>query len=245
MYHSISGGRSALKISPSLFAEQVDWLRANARVVPLDEVADLLAGGRPLPDRAVVLTFDDGFADFYTDAAPILRRANLPATVFLTTGFCGRTNRWPGQPDWVEEQPLLSWDQVAELAQQGFAFGSHTVNHPALAEVAPEEAEAEIVQSKEKITARLGRPVELFCYPYGSCNAPVRAIAGRHYRAACSTQTALCSAADDLMLLPRVDAHLVRHPALFRRMFTSSFPLYLKARKKIRQLRGHEPRLVN
>ena len=91
-YHSISEGHSPLQISPSLFAEQMQWLHANVRVAPLAEVVRALVDHRPLPERTVVLTFDDGFADFYSSAAPVLRRLKLPATIFVPTGLCGRTS---------------------------------------------------------------------------------------------------------------------------------------------------------
>src|SRR5260370_4219213 len=129
-YHSISHGDSPLKISPELFAEQMEWLRGNARVVSLSEIVAALASRRPLPERAVVLTFDDGFQDFYVSAAPLLHRWGLPATVFLATGCCGRTNGWPGQPDWVGREPLLNWEHVAELAREGVSFRPHHLSHP-------------------------------------------------------------------------------------------------------------------
>src|SRR5208283_4540263 len=96
-YHSISEGDSPLEISPSLFTEQMEWLRANVRVAPLGEVGGALTERKPLPERTVVLTFDDGYSDFCSSAAPVLRRLKLPATIFVPTGFCGATSGWPGQ----------------------------------------------------------------------------------------------------------------------------------------------------
>jgi len=165
-YHSISYGDSPLKISPELFATQMKWLRDNTRVVPLGEIVAALASHSPLPERTVVLTFDDGFQDFYLSAAPLLHRWALPATVFLATGYCGRTNSWPGQPDWVSQQPLLSWEQIAELAMQGFSFGAHSVSHPVLTRLPVVEAQQEIMQCKSQIASHVAQPVEFFCYPY-------------------------------------------------------------------------------
>jgi peptidoglycan/xylan/chitin deacetylase (PgdA/CDA1 family) len=237
-YHSISGGASPLCISPSLFAEQVDWLKANARVIPLAELAELIVSGRPLPPRTVVLTFDDGFLDFHSQAAPVLRGAGLPATIFLPTAFCGATNRWPGQPDWAEEQPLMAWEHIRELVGQGFTFGAHSVTHPILTEIPDSAAQQEILSAKQEIERRTGHQVEFFCYPYGRWNAHVRALVGAYYRAACSTRTALLSGQSDLLALPRVDVHLVRQPALFQRLFATWFPAYLSARRTLRSLRG-------
>src|SRR5260370_21606189 len=103
---------------------------------------------RPLPERTVVFTFDDGFQNFCVSAAPLLHRWGLPATVFLATGYCGRTNGWPGQPDWVDREPLLNWEHVAELARQGFGFGAHTVSHPVLPPLPAGEAQRPTLQGK-------------------------------------------------------------------------------------------------
>ena len=102
-YHSISEGDPPLQISPSLFAEQMEWLQANVRVASLGEVVDALTERKPLPERTVVLTFDDGYSDFYSSAAPVLRRLKFPATIFVPTGFLRWREYfvptvWMGQP---------------------------------------------------------------------------------------------------------------------------------------------------
>jgi len=237
-YHSISPGNSPLKISPSLFAEQMEWLRANARVAPLGEVVAVLADGKTLPERTVVLTFDDGFRDFHFAAAGVLRRLGFPATIFLPTAYCGKSNSWPGQPDWVDREALLDWPQVAELARDGFQFGAHSVNHLDLTALAPEEAETEIAGSKAEIEQHTRQPVEFFAYPYGRWNSSVRALVRRHCRGACATAAGVVEPAADPLALPRADAHYVRSPARFRMLFTARFVAYLAARRLIRRLRG-------
>jgi len=236
-YHSISHGDSPLKISPELFAEQMEWLRDNARVVSLSEIVAALASHRPLPERTVVLTFDDGFQDFYTSAAPLLHRWALPATVFLATGYCGRTNSWPGQPDWVNQQPLLSWEQVAELAMQGFSFGAHSVSHPVLTRLPVVEAQQEIMQCKSQIEEHVGQPVEFFCYPYGRWNPAVRNMVNQRYKGACTTIARAISSGSDLFALPRADVHYLRHRGLFRSLFRGHFLAYLATRRFIRRIR--------
>ncbi len=236
-YHSISHGDSPLKISPELFAEQMEWLRDNARVVSLGEIVAALATRKPLPERTVVLTFDDGFQNFCVSAAPLLHRWGLPATVFLATGHCGRTNGWPGQPDWVDREPLLNWEQVAELARQGFSFGAHSVSHPVLTRLPVVEAQREILQSKAQIEERVGQPVEFFSYPYGHWNPAVRNIVNRHYKGACATVAGVIDPSSDLFALPRADAHYVRHRGLFRTLFTGRFLAYLATRRLIRRVR--------
>src|SRR5271157_646480 len=163
-YHSISEGDSPLEVSPSLFAEQMEWLRANVRVAPLGEVVGALTEGKPLPQRTVVLTFDDGYSDFYSSAAPVLRRLKLPATIFVPTAFCGGTSGWPGQSAWVNPQPLLDWHQVAALAKEGFSFGAHSITHPALPGLSTEEAKHEIGGSRAELEEHTGQKVEFFAY---------------------------------------------------------------------------------
>lgn len=246
-YHSVSQGDSALKISPALFTEQMEWLQANVRVATLAEVVSALAARRSLPERTVVLTFDDGFRDFYSSAAPVLRRLRLPATIFLPTGYCGRTNGWPGQPNWVTEEALLDWGQVTELSREGFSFGGHSVNHPVLTLLSVEKAEQEIVGSKAQIQERTRQSVEFFAYPYGRWNPAVRNIVLRHYRAACATAAGVVQPNADPFALPRADANYVRHPALFRILFTAPFIAYLAGRRLIRRVRrqpeGFYPRI--
>lgn len=236
-YHSISEGDSPLSVSPELFAEQMEWLHDNVRVATLREVVVPLAEHRPLPERTVALTFDDGFRDFYTSAAPVLRRLDLRATVFLPTGHCGKTNKWAGQPQWVAERALLDWAQIIELAKDGFDFGSHSISHPNLTALSGEEAENEIAGSKAQIEERVGRRVTMFAYPYGRWSSFVRDIVSRHYQGACSTGAGVVEANADPFALPRVDVHYVRHPALFRMAFTGSFRAYLVARRLIRRIR--------
>ncbi|MCL4523060.1 MAG: polysaccharide deacetylase family protein [Acidobacteria bacterium] len=236
-YHSISDGRTPLEISPALFAAQMEWLKGNARVLSLEELVALLVKRSPMAARAVVLTFDDGFRDFHAAAAPVLRKLGLSATVFLPTSFLGRSNAWPGQPSWVTPQPLMDWAEIRELADQGFAFGSHSVSHPDLTALNATELEFELEKSKREIELRINRPAEFFCYPYGRWKADVRAAVARHYRGACSTGAGVVEPDADPYALPRVDAHYVRSMSWFRRMFTRRFEAYIAARRTIRRLR--------
>jgi peptidoglycan/xylan/chitin deacetylase (PgdA/CDA1 family) len=240
-YHSIAEGDSPLKISPTLFAQQMDWLVASQNVInvaPLSDLADAWGHLDRLAPRTVILTFDDGYADFYTHAAPVLLKHKLPATVFLPTSFVGRSNAWPGQPAWVKEEPLMNWQQIRELAEAGTDFGSHTVSHPDLTALSPEQVERELAESKQEIEQRTGRKVEHFCYPYGKWNAAVREAIARHFRAACSTIAGTVRDTDDHRLLPRVDAHYLRDRMWFRAMFTRRFEAYIAARRLVRRVRG-------
>lgn len=237
-YHSIADGPSPLEIPPAIFAQQMDWLRSNARVMPLRELVDALVIHKPLPARTVVLTFDDGFRDFHAAAAPVLLRLGLPATVFLPTMYVGGINDWPGQPAWVVPQALMSWSEIRELAEQGIEFGSHSVTHPDLTTLRATDFLGEYDRSKEEIESHTGRPADFFCYPYGRWNQMVRDALEERYRGACSTGAGVVEADADPFALPRVDAHYVRNMNRFRTLFTDSFVRYVTMRRWIRRLRG-------
>ncbi len=237
-YHSIAGGGSPIEIPPEMFAQQMDWLAGHFRVAPLAEVVDALRAHHPLPERTVVLTFDDGFADFFSVAAPVLLRHRLPATVFLPTAYLGKTSAWPGQPAWVKTAPLLSWEQVRELSAAGIDFGAHSVSHPALTALGPADVEKELAESREEIETHTGRPAAFFCYPYGLWNPAVRRCAQQHFRGACSTAAGAVEPDADPYALPRVDAHYLRNRRWFRSLFTQRFRSYVAARRIIRRIRG-------
>jgi len=238
MYHSIAEGDSPLQVPPPLFAQQMEWLHTNARVLPLAEMVTALVGKQTLPERAVVLTFDDGFADFAAHAAPVLLRLGFPATVFLPTQYCGGSNNWPGQPAWVKPEPLLSWAEVRRLAAEGIGFGAHTRSHCRLSEIPVAVAKEEIRLSQEDIATHAGIAADFFCYPYGMWNRQVRDLVALSYKGACSTMAAPVSSGADPFALPRVDAHYLRRTSLFRSLFTPRFRAYVWARRMVRRLRG-------
>lgn len=175
--------------SPKQFSAQMQWLAANGyRGVTLSEGLATLTSTRkteharrsqtldPRPSKLVVLTFDDGYRDFYTAAAPILRKHRFTATMFLPTGFIGDDRRkfCPSTGHSIKDQKskikngreCLTWAEVAELHTQGIEFGSHTVNHPKLIEMPRSEVELEIRNSKREIECRLRAPCTTFAYPY-------------------------------------------------------------------------------
>jgi peptidoglycan/xylan/chitin deacetylase (PgdA/CDA1 family) len=236
-YHSISWGPPPLCIAPSLFAWQMEWLSHHAHVITINEVQEWLAGKQVLPPHSVVLTFDDGYADFCAEAAPVLRALGFRATVFLPTGFIGKRSNWRRQPADMVDLPMLSWSQVGKLAEQGICFGSHTVNHADLVELSEAEVERECAASKSEIEAHTSSPARFFCYPYGKWNTAVRSVVARYYSAACTAALAPIERGAHLLALPRLDAYYVRPPALFERLFTRQLNGYLWFRRALRRLR--------
>lgn len=167
MYHSISAvanesaaGYFGTTTSPSRFEEQMRFLHENGySTLSLEEVQHRLANSSD-QTRPVVITFDDGFEDFYTDAFPILEQYGFSATMFLPTGYIGNSNLK------FKDKFCLSWGQVCELSAIGQRFGSHTVSHPQLRQIIPADRIRELQESKNGIEQALGKPVNSFSYPY-------------------------------------------------------------------------------
>jgi peptidoglycan/xylan/chitin deacetylase (PgdA/CDA1 family) len=167
MYHSISDnlfGKShpyyQINTSPQVFARQMRWLRSNGyRTLDLTQMWAGMEAGQDL-SKTVVITFDDGYRDFYTDAFDALRQCGFTATIFLAT------DRIKDSSVRIEGVDYLTWAEVVELHAAGIRFGSHTVTHPDLRSLGPEQIEYEVGYSKEIIEQKLGAPVESFSYPF-------------------------------------------------------------------------------
>ena len=172
MYHSISSDDEKgvhpyyrVNTSPEVFEKHMEHLFSNGySVIGLDSVPLLFQeeNNQTLNqiNRYVVITFDDGFRDFYLQAFPILRKFGFTATVFLATGFIGVGS------DKFKGKEFLEWSEVRTLAQEGISFGSHTVTHPQLRSLEKERVKKEIKTSKEEIEEQIGKSVKMFSYPY-------------------------------------------------------------------------------
>ena len=247
MYHSISQHASRkfkpFAVSPELFAEHMAYLHQHAFTpVTVKQLAQALAQEQSLlPERPVVLTFDDGFADFFTDALPVLKRFNFTATLYVTTGFINGTSRWL-QHEGEASRPMLTWQQLAEISRQGIECGAHSHSHPQLDTLPIAEATREIVQSKQLLEEQLGLDITSFAYPFGYYTHAVQKqvqVAG--FTSACAVKFALSSPASDLFALARLmilsDTNVEAFAALLRKGSSSVITtLYTRARTPVWQL---------
>jgi peptidoglycan/xylan/chitin deacetylase (PgdA/CDA1 family) len=168
MYHSISDNLFGMShpyfhinTLPEVFSQQMRWLRnAGYRAIDLKQAWMDLQAGTDL-SRTIVITFDDGYRDFYTTALPILKQCGFAATMFLAT------DRIRNTPARIEGADYLTWSDVRELHAEGIRFGSHTVSHPDLRSLGPDQLEYELGHSKEVIEQHLGIAVDSFSYPFG------------------------------------------------------------------------------
>jgi peptidoglycan/xylan/chitin deacetylase (PgdA/CDA1 family) len=144
-----------LSVTPANFAAQMNALeRAGYEPITPSDLAAALRGAHGLPPRPVLLTFDDGYEDFYTAAAPVLREHHFRAINYVITGRVGAGS-------------YMTWPQIVELDRDGFTFGAHTVTHPDLNRLPFDAAVREMRESKRDLEERLQHPVLDFAYPYG------------------------------------------------------------------------------
>ena len=182
-----------LSISPKLFDAQLAYLAgAHYDTVTMDEVAAHITKGAPLPAKPIVLSFDDGYADFYTAAWPLLKKYHLGATIYLVTDFLGR----PG---------YMSWPQVEELREAGVDVGAHTLDHVDLAIQPLAQARRQIADSRRILQQRLNLPVDSFAYPSGRyTQTTVQIVAGAGFSSAVTTAFGSRHTAAAMLTMPRV-----------------------------------------
>lgn len=159
MYHSISDAEETvhpyyrINTLPKVFSVQMRFLATQGyRTISLRELTDKESDG-----KSVVITFDDGYSDFYFEAFPILQEYGFRATVFLATSYVGES---------FNGRRCLEWEQIRELYATNVAFGSHTHTHPQLRDLSRSAIVQELRQSKNIIEDKLGNAVTDFSYPY-------------------------------------------------------------------------------
>lgn len=233
-YHSIDESASVISTSPALFRKQVDALVSRGvEVLPLESICD----ARP-EAWAVALTFDDGFANFGTYAWPVLRERGLPATLFLVSGQVGLTNSWEhGSHAEIPELPLLGWDDLGRLAEEGLSLGSHSASHADLSRGSPACLHEEIVGSAVEIHARTGVMPKTFAYPYGRWCGEAEIEVSRTYEKACTTDLCPIRGEEHPHRLPRIDTHYFRSPALLMSWGSRRLRYRVGLRRQLRRLR--------
>ena len=149
------------------FIEHMAMLKRRYAVLSLSEAVSRLNTGRYLGPHVVVVTFDDGYADNYEAAAPILEHFGIPATFFVTAGLVGTSGRFAHDQRSPHRFTNLSWDQVRSLAARGFEIGSHGMTHANLGRAPLSAARGEVRDSREALERLLTAPVRSFAYPFG------------------------------------------------------------------------------
>ena len=238
-YHSIDDSGSVVSTTPGVFRQQMEKLSETGyRTITVGQLTDSLRAGHWPTEKTAILTFDDGFENFFTEAAPILQEFSFTGTVYLVTDHCGRFNDWTGNPPELPRSSLLSWSQIRELSSLGFEFGSHTVTHPDLTTLDPDAADDEISRSRIAIEDATGKKVKSFAYPFGRMTGAVRRAVENLYDSASSTNLGKITERSDLYSLERVDAYYLSNPRSLERMDTHWMDAYLAIRQALRTVKA-------
>jgi peptidoglycan/xylan/chitin deacetylase (PgdA/CDA1 family) len=194
MYHSIAdvpGNPNC--VAPDRLREQLQYLKETGyQAISFQDVKDWYEG-KPLPEKPILLTLDDGYRDNYSAAFPILKELNMKATIFMTTGNFTKPN-------------FLSEEMVKEMAASGWIeFGAHTVHHYDLTKQPPDVHEQEVKQSKADLERLLGVPILAFAYPYGNfTDKTIEYVKQAGYEFAVTSYEALADIRRDVLLLDRI-----------------------------------------
>ncbi|MDH6575131.1 polysaccharide deacetylase family protein [Kitasatospora sp. MAP5-34] len=220
LYHSVSDDPPSWiapwTVSPSVFRRQIAQIvDSGLTVVPLRRLVSAILGGTSLPPRAAVLTFDDGFADFYWTVAPLLSDHGLPATLYVTVGAMHPPGGRPSGSLFPPAQ-MLNWRQVSNLDTLGIEIGGHSQTHAQLDTVYGRRCHDEIAGCKRRLEDALGHEVTAFAYPHGYSSPSVRRkVRQAGWVSATAVQDRFSSAADNPVRISRLMLHNDTPPDLF------------------------------
>lgn len=200
LYHHVSSSTPKVtSVSPDTFREHMQYLAEHHQVLPLKEVIETLLNKQPLPDKAVVITFDDGYENIYDNAHPILKEFSFPYTVFINPPLIGSVNY------------QLDWQQVKIMAEEGASFANHGSQHTHMLTKDDNESEKswldrtikEIENAETILKDNLGYSLKYFAYPYGEFDLKLKArLSSRGYISFAQHSGAVASYSD-FSALPR------------------------------------------
>lgn len=178
MYHYVDySPTNEMCVPKEKFAEQMKFLKEDGyTTLSMDEVYDYFSNNAPIPEKPIVITFDDGYVDNYTNAYPILKQLGFKATIFDITSTIDTNNKF------------INSNQIKELDKNGIRIEAHTVTHPRLSKLSYDEQYKELRDSKKKLEGILGREVKYLAYPYGEYNDDtIKALEQLGYKVAVTT----------------------------------------------------------
>jgi peptidoglycan/xylan/chitin deacetylase (PgdA/CDA1 family) len=230
-YHSLDHSGAVISLAPHTFQRQMEILRKSERqVVPLDQICE-----RP---GSVAITFDDGYQNFHEFALPVLVDLELPATVFVATGYIGGEARWERQVPSAAAYRLMSRAELQEVSEYGVMLGAHGAGHRDLTTLPDEQVIAEMEASRDALTTKGGEAPRWFAYPFGACDERVRGLAARRFEFACGTQLRFAEPEADPFDLPRLDIFYFRDIDRFQDLVDGRASSYVTFRRGLRRTRS-------
>lgn len=158
-YHKVANEHRSLSVTLDDFRQHMAWLKEYGYTgITPDELYAFVTEGAELPAKPVLITFDDGYKDNYTNAYPIMKEYGFKGTIFVVTSFLGKYDNY------------LTWEQAKELLDNGFSIESHTYTHKSMTETSDEEISKELSKSREEIREKLGIEADFMAYPTGTYN---------------------------------------------------------------------------
>ncbi len=217
-YHAVSadppGWIAPFAVTPAMFAAHLDVIAASGRqALTISQYADALRGAAPPPGPAVLITADDGFADFAEQALPALTARGMRSTLYVTTGALADRPRDTVLP----AAAMLRGRDLAGLAAAGVEIGAHSHTHRQLDLLGDEAVTAELARSRDVVADCLGQPARSFAYPHGYWRRRMlRLVRAAGYDSAAAVGNALSVPADRLLALPRLLVMADTDPAALR-----------------------------
>jgi glycosyltransferase involved in cell wall biosynthesis/peptidoglycan/xylan/chitin deacetylase (PgdA/CDA1 family) len=211
MYHSVTDSGPAslarFRVSPAQFDEQLGWLKRNGFTgLTLRQFQDIAWGAGEMPERPVLITFDDGYCNVLENAAPILQRHGFPATIFIVAEIVGERAHWDAHHG--EPAPLMSWDEIRAMREMGFDFACHTAGHLPVIGLTPGELADDMLRARAAFERELGEAPQAICYPFGQFD---QAIARFYYDAGFklgfAVENRAWSRKEQVMTVPRFEVY--------------------------------------
>jgi len=214
MYHALVEKRTAqlnrVHITVELFKQQMEWLAAKGyQAVTIDDMLKNFTA-KKTTQKYCVITFDDGYLSLYKYALPLLKQYEFAATLYLSTAAVGENDfkNLPGlNPKTLplNDKPL-SWDEIKEMSNNGWAIESHSVSHADNSQLSATQLVHEITESKKIIEQQLQKPVLHYAFPFGKYNAAsLKIIKDAGYKTAATVHAGLCTSKNNLYRLPRLE----------------------------------------
>lgn len=232
-FHSIDDRGSVLSFPPATFAKMItEILDGDVTICTLDQLLS------PDIDNALAITFDDGMRSVYNNALPVLKDANVPSHLYLTTGYVGGKNNWPTQPAGAPTFEMMNWQEIEACVEAGMQIENHTVSHPDLRRLAQKQIEDECEIADLSIEKQFGRRPRHFAYPYGIYDARVAEIVGQKYQTCVTTALLPLGRKRRAAELPRLDSYYLQNRRNYRHFFSPTASSYLHLRHWLRVFRS-------
>ena len=193
-YHSVDeNAENEVTITPKMLEKQLDYIKDNNYItITMSELYDYLVNKQPIPKKSILITFDDGYMNNYTEAFPLLKERNMKATIFCVGNS-------------LDGSYYLSKDAIKEMSDYGIDIESHTVNHLHLNTLSYDEQLAEMKASKNILESITGKDVLSIAYPFGDFNDDsIKAAKEAGYKLAFTTHLGLSDRDDDIYTLDRI-----------------------------------------